>query len=115
MALAWQLTLIIMLLISGAYGFAVIGQTPKGTNRRSGIASAAFMFGAFTVCIALTWNPESAWDMVGWIGIPAMLWGSWVLKLPNMHDEPTPYQPMDALKNFITCAITIALTVSIMV
>jgi len=115
MALAWQLILIFLMLLSGAYGFVVIGQTPKGDNRRNEIATGAFLYGTITVCVALTWAPESAWDVVGWIGIPAVMWGGWVLRLPHMHDAPKKYQPMDALKNFITCAIIIALTVSIMV
>lgn len=96
-----------LLLIGLSFGY--IGRTPEGGNRYSGTGASAFLHGMWTIGFLLWWNPTDLVQLVAMIASIALLWGPWIIDLPDIHK---PY-PAVTLKNATTGSLLCAVRIGV--
>jgi hypothetical protein len=76
-----------LLLLLGAFNFALIGKQPESTDRRSGTAITAFLYGMFTIAFMLWWDTPDLLSLCAKYFMIGLMWVPWLLDLPNI-DKP---------------------------
>lgn len=96
-------------LLTIGIGFGLIGRTVEDTSRYTGVGLTAFLYGMWTVSFLLWWDPADMVSMIAMIVSIGLLWGPWIIDLPDIH-KPYPVMTLRiATQGAFICAARIGL------
>jgi hypothetical protein len=96
-------------LLLGAFNFALIGRQPEGDNRRSGTASAAFLYGLFTIAFMLWWETPDLTSLCAKYFMLGFMWVPWLIDLKDINK---PYRVLTTV-TVVLASVFIAIRIAV--